>query len=293
MNAQTNSMNVNGGPASYLLGTGLIAQVLLAIVLATLLYIGLMAFEIVYKSFTQVSGTRVDILPMTVTSDKPREFIQDPSTKGSVTLPLSDNERTGAEFSYSFFLWIKNNNFNNDQALKTIFHKGYANPFPLMGPGVFLRTDINTLRIYMNTSKSWNRYVEVENMPINKWIHVTLVARNNALEVFVNGNLAQKLTLQDETFYQNFGNLRLFSQRTNQVNPSMMLSAGSSDSNSIMRVQGPMDGYLSNLFYFSYALSYTELQALLNQGPSSRTETNAMDAPPYLQDNWWVNNYSS
>jgi hypothetical protein len=291
MNAQPNAFNTIGGPTSYILGTGILPQILLALTLATLLYIGLMAFEIVYKSFTQVSGTRVDLLPMTVNSqDKVRVFEQNPAMRDAVTLPLSDNERTGAEFSYTFFLWINPSSFGNDQQLLHIMHKGYSTPFPLMGPGVFLRKDINTLRFYMNTSKTWNRYVEVENIPVKKWVHVAIIARNNALEIFINGNVAQKLTLHDETFYQNFGNLYLFSGRKSVVNGTAMLSA---NTDSMLRLDGAYNGSLSNLFYFSYALSYTELQALVNEGPSSRVETNAQDAPPYLQDNWWVNNYSA
>jgi hypothetical protein len=48
---------------------------------------------------------------------------------------------------------------------------------------------------------------------------------------------------------------------------------------------------MSRLAYFSYALSYTEIQSLLNEGPSSKTEPNVQDTPPYLEDAWWVTNY--
>jgi hypothetical protein len=53
-------------------------------------------------------------------------------------------------------------------------------------------------------------------------------------------------------------------------------------------VMGKASGYLSNLFYFSYALSYSEIQGLLNQGPSSSFDQSNMDMPPYLIDSWWT-----
>jgi hypothetical protein len=52
---------------------------------------------------------------------------------------------------------------------------------------------------------------------------------------------------------------------------------------------------LSSLFYYSYALSYTEIDSLVREGPSSKAciVTQTQDSPPYLEDNWWINNYGS
>jgi hypothetical protein len=55
-----------------------------------------------------------------------------------------------------------------------------------------------------------------------------------------------------------------------------------------MTINGKFAGYISNLFYFSYAMSYSEIQAMLNLGPSSKFEDSAMDKPPYLIDSWWT-----
>jgi hypothetical protein len=247
-----------------------------------------------YKSYSAVSGTRVNILPLTVNAqDKPREFEQDPSSpvdpKNKKLLPLSDNERSGAEFSYSFFLWVDPSSFKHEEGLLHIMHKGHPVPYPLMGPGVFLHSSVNTLRVYMNSSTTWNNYVDIENIPVKKWVHVVVTARDNCIEVYINGNLTRKLTIQNATLYQNFGNLYLFSQRPVTLNPTMIPSLNGES----LRIFGTYTGNLSNLFYFSYALSYTEIQSLLAQGVSRKTETNSQDSPPYLEDSWWVTNYSS
>jgi len=279
----------SSGPVAFLLGTGIVPQILLSIVLATILYITLMSFEIIYKNFKAVTGTQVILMPFTVSADdKPREFEQNPNAQKSKLLPLSDNEHTGAEFTYSFFLWINPNSFKQEEGLLHIFHKGNPLPYPLMGPGVFLKRNINTLRVYMNSSKTWNNYIEVENIPVKKWVHVAVMARSNALEVYINGNLSKKLNMEGGTLYQNFGNLYCFSQRTCVLNPTLIPSL----KGEILQIFGTYSGNLSNLFYYSYALSYTELQSLVSLGASTKTESQSQDSPPYLEDSWWVNTYS-
>jgi hypothetical protein len=287
-NTGTNTMNA-AGPIGYLMGTGILPQILLSIVVAAVLYIILMAAEILYKSFRAVSGTRVELLPMTVSADdKPREFDQNPKNPRAKLLPLSDNERSGAEFSYSFYLWINPSSFRQEDGLLHIMHKGNPTPFPLMGPGVFLKSNENKLRVYMNSSSTWNNFIDIENIPVKKWVHVIVMARANAIEVYINGNLAKKLNMDGAALYQNFGNLYLFSQRPCIINSAQMPSLNGG----ILQIFGTFSGNMSNLFYYSYALSYTEIQSLVAAGPSSKTEKSDENAPPYLEDAWWTNNSS-
>ncbi len=285
-NAGTNALNA--GPMSYVTGTGIVPQVLLAIVLATVLYIVLMSLEALYKSFVGVAGTRVDLMPFTVSAeDKPREFEQNPKARNAKLLPLSDNERTGVEFSYSFYFWVNPQSFRQEEGLLHVMHKGNPTPYPLMAPGVFMKSNTNTLRVYMNSSKTWNNYIDVENIPVKKWVHIAIVARNNTVEVYINGNLTKKLNLDGGVLYQNFGNLYLFSQRPCMINATTVPSL----KNEMFQIYGTYSGKVSNLFYFSYALTYTEIQALVNQGFSTKTEDMSQDAPPYLEDQWWTGPY--
>jgi hypothetical protein len=285
-------MDSTPGPLGYILGEGILPQIVLTLLISTILYITMMAVEIIYKSVYAIKSSSVEILPVTVSSDsKPREFEQNPLARNAVHLPLSDNERTGAEFSYSFFLWINPNTFKTEDGLQHIFHKGYSTAFPLLGPGVFLKNNQNTLRVYMNSSKTWNNCIDIENIPVKKWVHVVVMARANAIEIYINGNLAKKLNLDGGVLYQNFGNLYLFSQRNLVLNNLITPSLNQTTSN--LQVFGSYSGSLSNLFYYNYALSYTEIQSLMAMGPSSKTETESSDAPPYLKDNWWVNTNSA
>lgn len=265
---------------------GIVQQILFGLAYIVGLYLILLFIEVLYKYINRLSMNRTELLPYTYnTTDKTINIPQNPNVKGSIPVSLSSNERSGIEFSYSFYLNVASTAFKQEYGLSHIFHKGYSSQFPLLAPGVYMRSDTNTLRVYMNTYKTWNNYVEVENIPIGKWVHIAVVCDENALLVYVNGNLAKKLSFDGFAPYQNFEDICCFSQRRITKKQSLIPSI---DENGF-DVFGCMAGQLSRLTYFSYAICYAEIQQLMNEGPSSKlasTITNT-DVPPYLDDTWW------
>jgi hypothetical protein len=167
-----------------------------------------------------------------------------------------------------------------------VFHKGYGCQYPLLGPGVYMHNNKNTMRVYMNTFSGWNKHVDIENFPIKKWVHVVLMTEDNGLNVFINGNIAKRLSFEKSVPYQNFQSIHVFSQRRITV-PKRVPSVGEEG----FDVYGAMKGMVSRLIYFNYALSYTEINGLLNEGPSNKMDSASMDKPPYLGDDWWTTNY--
>jgi hypothetical protein len=284
-------MNANNSSTvtSYLRGTAFLPQVLLAIVIASIVYITLISCELLYKSLYAVAKTRTALLPYTYTTEKQMEIKQDPNDPNALTTVLSDNEHTGIEFSYSCFLQINENSFVDQQGLLHIFHKGYNLPFPLLGPGVFLHGNTNCIRVYMNATNTWNKYVDVENIPLKKWFHLAIVCRKNAVEVYLNGNLSKKLNFEGSLPYQNFGNYYVFSQRKLSLTKARVPSVDEEGFNLLGRI----DGMISRLDYFSYALSFTEINAILNQGPSTYIVSATQNKPPYLADTYWTTQYTS
>jgi hypothetical protein len=228
---------------------------------------------------------RTELLPYTYNIDDKAVIIsQNPNVKRSKPTALSDNERSGVEFSYSFYLYVHPAAFRQEYGLLHLFHKGYSQPFPLMGPGVFMRSDTNTLRVYMKTFKGWNQYVEVQNIPVSKWVHMTVVCQNHALEVYVNGNLSRKMSFDGYAPYQNYQDIVCFSQRRMTLTAAKVASVDDLG----FDVFGAMKGMMSRLTYFNYALTYGEIQQLMNEGPSSEMDSSLMnDVPPYLADTWW------
>lgn len=257
-------------------------------IIVFLLYLCFLFAEIVYKYINRLSINRTELLPNTYPmGTKTVTLTQNPLILSTKQIQVSDNERTGIEFTYSFYLNADPSVFTQSYGLFHIFHKGYSKQFPLLAPGVYMRSDKNTLRVYMNTFKTWNNFIEVDNFPLNKWVHVAIVCKDSSLEIYINGNLSKKMSFDGFAAYQNYQDVICFNQRrihlTNAVFPSIPEEG--------LDVFGSMKGMMSRLTYFNYALCYAEIQKEMDQGPSSKIESSNMnDVPPYLTDTWWTNN---
>jgi hypothetical protein len=281
------ALTTNASRLNAIRGPGMIPQLLYGFTIIVILYLAFMFVEIIYTYINRLRMGRTELLPYT--SDMGYKSItipQNPNNKGAKPVYLSDNERSGIEFTYSFYLNINPSTFRTEQGLLHIFHKGFSTQFPLLAPGVYIRSDTNTLRVYMNTFKTWNNYVEVDNFPVGKWVHVAIVCKNSALEIYVNGNLARKMPFEGYAPYQNYEDICCFSQRRITMKSSIVPSLNGEDFN----VFGYANGFLSRLSYFSYALGYSEINSLMNEGPSTKmsSATTDVDVPPYLDDTWWI-----
>jgi hypothetical protein len=146
----------------------------------------------------------------------------------------------------------------------------------------------------MNSYKSWYSYVDIQNVPVQKWFYVAVVFRANTLEVYINGNLKGRIPMEKTYPYQNYQNLIIFGQskfnsRTTLGNKVTNLQGVEED----FIVTGTMAGQLSRLCHYRYALSFAEIQANANQGPSSTVDmSTTQSASSYLQnslvDSWYT-----
>lgn len=278
-------------------GTDPISQILGGIVFVAILYFGLAIAEYVYGTFFAMWRDRVELFPNTYASGaKMYTAVQNPSFPKAKTVRFSDNQRSGIEFSYAMFCYISSDTFSsNEHKLYHILHKGYSRPYPLLGPGIFCWGDKNCLRVYMNCFDTWTNWTEVENIPVDKWFHLVVSCKGNQLFVYINGNIKQKVRLMGDTPpYQNYGDVYVFSPRkmtiskTSTVSLEKDMSFFQDQSMTSLEFDGSAKGYVSRVFYFSYALSYTEIQALMGMGPSNIMEGVDLSISPYLADRWWV-----
>jgi len=269
----------------------IVTQLLTGVAAVILLYIAMAMAEYLYKSFIQMWRDRVELFPDTyVSGAKMFTAVQNPNNPKSKLASLSDNQRSGVEFSYSMFINLDSATFSSGEAkLHHIMHKGYSQFYPFMGPGVFCWGNKNSLRIYMNSYKTWNEYTEIDNIPVDNWFHLTISCKGTTIYIYINGNLKQKMKMSDGTPpYQNYGDVYLFSGRKKTIAKSSVLSLHNEDS---LTFDGAAKGMASRVFYFSYALTYSEIQALMNMGPSSKVHgANASVMTPYLSDTWWTTN---
>ena len=269
--------------------SGGIMNFVIPVVIVVLLYCAFLCAEMIFKYMNRLSINRVELLPNTYSvNNKTITITQNPIVTNVNQIQVSENERTGIEFTYSFYLNVDPSTFRQEFGLQHIFHKGYSGEFPLLAPGVFMRSDTNTLRVYMNTFKTWNNYIEVENIPLSKWVHVAVICKDSSLEIFINGNLSKKMSFDGYAAYQNFQDVICFNQRRISLSQSKIPSVDTNGFN----VFGSMKGMLSRLTYFNYALCMAEIQAEMNQGPSSKMDSSNLDeVPPYLSDTWWSRSY--
>ena len=177
---------------------------------------------------------------------------------------LSKNELGGLEFTYAFWIYIQDFTFKHGQ-WKHILHKGNQNSWPNRAPGIWLHPKENAMRFYMNTFDSIaGNYIDIDNIPIQKWFHVVVTVNQLTMDVYINGNLkkSHKFTSMPK---QNFGDVFIMNNRG-------------------------FDGYLSRMVYYNYNIPYSEIDSLVSQGPNIIDCGMKEDIPRYLTPNWWTSN---
>ena len=200
---------------------------------------------------------------------------QNPADSDAVTIKRSNNEDDGMEFTWS--IWIYVNELQSDdqyQMFQHIFNKGTDDTHELTGlvqtnnaPGIYLKDGTNKLFIKMDSVKANDPItsIEIDNIPIKKWVHVILRLQNNILDVYINGTVSKRLVLQ-HTPKQNFQDVN--------VNHNNGFS-----------------GHLSDLRYFDRALNVFEINGILNSGPnltsSSLSAFNDTGFYGYLSNMWY------
>ena len=209
---------------------------------------------------------------------------QNPSESNAVPLIRSVNDDTGIGITWSVWVFIKQNNLPtpNKPTFQHVFNKGSATPntdgsgimSPNNGPGLYLNYDDSStnsmsLRIVMSTFNDPNASVDVGNIPVNKWVNVIIRVENTVLDVFINGDLAQRLPLKSVPF-QNYGNVNV-------------------------AINGGFNGNLSSLRYHNTALGTRAIQSIVSDGPNLTVLGSSGGAPStmdYLSMRWFFSQWS-
>lgn len=176
-------------------------------------------------------------------------FPQDPSNNGAVTIYRSVNANDGIEFTWSTWIYI-NSLQTNAGIYKHIFSKGNSTLEsngliqPNNAPGLYIAPNTNTLVVIMNTYNVINEEIMIPDIPMNKWVNVIIRCKNTTLDIYINGTIARSMDLMGVP-KQNYGDV-------------------------YVAMNGGFDGYISNLWYYNYALGTVAIQNILNKGPNTK-----------------------
>lgn len=279
------------GALSFLNSDGLIPQLVLTIVLILVIHTIIMLVESLVQGIRQYNRLSTTLVENTITQQS--VIVQNPKDSSTYVHP-SKNEVNGIEFSYSFHLYIDPKTYatkSTSTEFYNVWYKGaeatLQNPLVVMAPGVFLRADENTLRIYMNilpdaSNALETNYVEIPNLPVGKWFHMVIVQKGQNMDTYINGNLAVRRQFSNIPVL-NYGNVYVLATQATKIRTE----------NTSVSVSKPMEGMVSRLHYYAYALSYAQIDSLYRQGPSSKIESVSYDqTPPYFHDNWWVTRFN-
>jgi hypothetical protein len=203
---------------------------------------------------------------------------QDPKVAGAIMIPRSNNMRGGVEFTWSVWMYVDDMTYNEGK-YRCVFYKGndYAENkdqskpgmnFPNNSPGLYIAPNTNDLVICMNTFNVIGEEIRVRGFPLNKWMNVLIRCSGELMDVYINGTVSASRNLHGVP-KQNYGDV-------------------------YVSMNGGFSGYTSNLWYYNYALSISQIQALVKQGPNTKMQkmaTTANMTPPssdYLSLRWFM-----
>ena len=210
----------------------------------------------------------------------------DPSVSGSIPIQRSNNQHTGLEFTWSLWIFMSGNGtgfyqhiFNKgtqpdsiivpdgtkapgtqpSETHPPIINNGIAK---VNGPGVYIATD-SSLYIVMDSTDGSHIDITVPNIPYNKWFHVAIRAENTILDVYINGKLSER-QISSSVPKQNFYDIYICQN-------------------------GGFVGQLSNLQYYSSALSVIQINNIVFWGPNLyQANLPSYNTTDYLSSAWYA-----
>ena len=206
---------------------------------------------------------------------KPMTISVNPNSKDSIPIYRSKNEIQGVEFTWNYWLFI-DDVFYGSEKMKHVFHKGERQfstntgefngiNYPNNAPGVYLAEgiqDSNKLYVFFNTYNNVLEHIIIEDIPIEKWLCVTMRCQNQTIDVYINGVLTKRHILSGVP-KQNYSDVHI-SQN------------------------GGFGGYLSSLRYFNYAINTNKIMEINRKGPNLKMiGGNIKVFPPYLRTKWF------
>jgi hypothetical protein len=95
----------------------------------------------------------------------------------------------------------------------------------------------------MSTFNVINEEITISDIPLNKWINVIIRCRNTTIDIYINGVVTKSVKLLGVP-KQNYGDV-------------------------YVAMNNGFSGYVSNLAYYNYAISTSEIREIMQKGPNT------------------------
>jgi uncharacterized protein YpmS len=247
LNAFSSQSAVNGSE-EFLNSNTMIAKFvfLLLVVIAFLLLVALGMKIIAF--FIQPSRTPY-LVKGKITGASDSTISQTPNSNTDPIVFRSNNKSNGMELTWS--VWLTIDSVKNSPTYNHVFNKGNDDYDTTTGvatvnnaPGVYLKNDSGSpvLRVYMDAVERNDVYVDIQNIPLKKWFHLAVRIKNNIMDIYINGSVAQRHVFTSVP-----------KQNYNDV---------------LVGKNGGFNGYLSNLLYYDRALNVYEINNIILGGPN-------------------------
>jgi hypothetical protein len=267
LNKFSEQINVGTGATQQFLSSNTIIAKFAFVILVIILFLFFLTLGIKFIAYLLTPKSN----PFIVSGIASASIVStDPGVANSVPILRSNNEKTGLEFTWSF--WLLVTDISERSTYIHIFNKGSkpqtaGTMASTNGPGVYLNpnndgTSSDSLTIMMDSTDDTDVSINVDSIPLNKWFHVAIRAENTIFDVYINGTLKQRQIFSSVP-KQNYYDINI--------------------------LQDNFNGRLSNLQYFSSALSVIQINNIVFWGPNLlESGISNYSSTDYLSAAWYT-----
>lgn len=163
-------------------------------------------------------------------------------TRDPIKIP---NPSSGYNLSYSMWIYIRDWDYRFGK-WKNIMWKGNTT-VPRHSPSIWLYPLTNSIKVdTSHTGANGMTSCDVENIPLQKWVHLTYVLNNRSVDIYVNGKLERTCILEGIP--------------VNNANDTLTINYNNG-----------FYGKMGKMQYFTKSLSPEEIVSLYMAGPDSAT----------------------
>lgn len=263
----TQSTGRGSGIKDFMNSSSLVARIAF-LLLVILVFVVVLQFSISILAWFFGPNSSPKIINGMVDAKQTIIIPQDPTAADAKPINRSVNGPDGIEFTWSVWVFIDD---TPSSMYRHVFSKGNANivpetglNFPNNAPGLYIMPNTNALKVIMNTYNDINEEVVINDIPLNKWVNVIIRCKNTTLDIYINGTITKSMELSGVP-KQNYGDVNI-------------------------ALNGGFSGYISNLWYYDYALGTAAIYNLVKNGPNTKMAGSSamnMKNPNYLSVRWF------